>query len=150
MSGVTTCSLPPWWRLDQHETELVMRAYLSVYRVAQWSPTGTILGKHPSPVVSSTVRDAAGHLAASFRSRFERSPVHVEGSTQLLPAIRTLLRAFDNTDLPPERQKVITPKFLRKFFNFLSPPRPRDTDLALTHVPDLMLGAFFFAMRSWC
>jgi hypothetical protein len=94
------------------------------------------------------VRDAAGYLAASFRSRFKRSPVHLEGSPQLLPTIRALLKAFDNTDPPPDRQKAITPKFLRKFFQFLSTERVNGTHNSLAHIADLVLGAFFFAMRS--
>jgi hypothetical protein len=87
-------------------------------------------------------------LAASFRSHFERSPIHFEGSSQLLPTIRTLLKAFDNMDPPPARQKAITPKFLRKFFQFLSVAPNRGTASTLAHVADLVLGAFFFAMRS--
>jgi hypothetical protein len=35
---VTTCSLPPWWRLDQHETELVMRAICPSTALAQARP----------------------------------------------------------------------------------------------------------------
>jgi hypothetical protein len=89
-----------------------MRSFLSLCRVARWSPTGTILGERLRPVVSATVRDAAGYLAATFRSRFQRSPLHVEGSSQPLPAIRALLKAFDNNDPLPNQQKAITPKFL--------------------------------------
>jgi hypothetical protein len=126
-----------------------MRSFLSLYRVARWSPTGTILGERPRPVVSATVRDAAGYLAATFRSRFQRSPLYVEGSSELLPAIRALLKAFDNNDPPPNRQKAITPKFLRTFHTFLSTATSKTGDAStLAHVADLVRGAFFFAMRS--
>jgi hypothetical protein len=116
--------------------------------VAEWSTAGTILGKHKSPVVSSTVRDAAGNLAASFRSQFQRSPVHIEGSTQLLPTIRALLKALDNADPPPQRQKAITPRLLRKFFELLASGRSNNGTTAQVHTADLVLGAFFFAMQS--
>jgi hypothetical protein len=134
--------------LQQPETELIMRSFLSLYRMARWRPTGAILGQRPRPVVSSTVRDAAGHLASSFRSHFQQSPFHLEGSSQLLPTIRTLLKAFDNSDPPPERQKAITPKFLRQFFKFLSAEPTAGSASTMAHIADLVLGAFFFAMRS--
>jgi hypothetical protein len=99
-------------------------------------------------VVSLTVRDAASNLAAAFRSNFEQSPFHVEGSAQLLPTVRTLLKAFDNDDPPPQRQKAVTPKLLRKFYQLLaSGPKNRRVS-AYAHTADLVLGAFFFAMRS--
>jgi hypothetical protein len=100
-------------------------------------------------VVSATVRDAAGYLAATFRSRFQRSPLHVEGSSQLLSAIRALLKAFENNDPPPSRQKAITPKCLRAVHAFLSTSMSKTGDAStLAHVANLVLGAFFSAMRS--
>jgi hypothetical protein len=135
-------------KLQPPETELIIRAFLSLYRVAEWSPAGAILGKRKSPVVSSTVRDAAGNLAAAFRSHFQRSPVHIEGSTQLLPTIRALLKAFDNADPPPNRQKAITPRLLRKFFQLLASGKSNKGLTAQAHTADLVIGAFFFAMRS--
>jgi hypothetical protein len=50
-------------------------------------------------------------------------------------------------DPPPQGQKAITPKFLRKFFGFLS-LAPVGAAPTLAHIRDLALGAFFFAMRS--
>jgi hypothetical protein len=99
-------------------------------------------------VVSSTIRDAAGHLAASFRSHFKRSPIHLEGSSQLLPSVRALLKAYDNADPPPRRQKAITPKFLRKFYKLLAGGAIGSQNSAHAHTADITLGAYFFAMRS--
>ena len=62
-----------------------MRLLLSLYRVAHWSTAGGILDEHPRPLVSATVRHAAGYLAALFRGSFQQSPLHIEGSSQLLP-----------------------------------------------------------------
>jgi hypothetical protein len=67
--------------LQPPETELIIRSFLSLYRVAAWSPAGAILGKRPSPVVLSTVRDAASNLAAAFWGHFQRGPVLIEGSS---------------------------------------------------------------------
>jgi hypothetical protein len=127
-------------QLQPPETELVIRAFLSLYRVAEWSKAGAILGKRKSPVVSSTVRNAAGNLAAAFWSHFQRSPVHVEGSTQLLPTIRALLKAFDNADPPPQCQKEITPKLPRKFFKLLSSGTKNKGTTAQAHTADLVLN----------
>ena len=94
------------------------------------------------------MRDAAGHLAAAFRGHFKQSPFHIEGSAQLLPTVRSLLKAFDNADPPPLRQKAITPKLLRKFYKMLSSGRENTGPSAQAHTADIVLGAFFFAMRS--
>jgi hypothetical protein len=95
------------------------------------------------------LRDAAGYLAAPFRSSFKRSPIHVEGSSESLPAIKALLKAFDKTDPSPDWQKATTPKFLRKLFKFLNTATSKLGEApTLAHVADLALGAFFFAMRS--
>jgi hypothetical protein len=84
-----------------------------------------------------------------LRRSGKRSRIHVEGSSQLLPAIKALLKAFDKTDPPPDRQKAITPKFLRKLFKFLNTATNKLSEApTLVHVADLVLGAFFFAMRS--
>jgi hypothetical protein len=48
------------------------------------------------PVHASTVQNAANNLA-----------LHVQGSTQLLPSLRSLFRTFDNIDPPPKRQKAL-------------------------------------------
>jgi hypothetical protein len=126
-----------------------MGSFCSLHRVANWSATGAILGEHPRPVVSSTVRDAAGYLAASLRSSFKRRPIHVAGSSQLLPAIKALLKAFDKTDPPPNWQKAITHKFLWKLFKLLNTATSTLGEApTLAHVADLALGAFSFAMRS--
>jgi hypothetical protein len=135
-------------KLQHQETELIIRSFLSLYRVAQWSPAGAILGECPRPVVSASVRDAASNLAAAFRGHFKQSPFHIEGSTQLLPTVRALLKAFDNADPPHQQQKAITPKLLHKFFKLLaSGPNNRRLS-AYAHIADIVLGSLFFAMLS--
>jgi hypothetical protein len=98
-------ALTPSSRIPEPEKELFIRAFLALYRVAQWHQSGSLLGQRPRPVVSSTVRDAAGHLAASFQSHFQPSPFHLEESFQLLPTVRSLLKAFHNADPCPNVKK---------------------------------------------
>jgi hypothetical protein len=95
-----------------------------------------------------TVCDAAGHLAASFRSHFQPSPLHLKGSSQLLPTVRSLLKAFDNADPPPRHQKAITPKFLQKFYRLLAGKARSAQHPAYAQTANITLGAYFFAMRS--
>jgi hypothetical protein len=96
-------------------------------------------------VVSSTVRDAAGHLAATFRDNLEPSPFHVEGSTRVLPSIRCLFQSFNSVDPPANRQRAVTPKLLRKLFEFATTELQSPTH---AHAADIICGAFIFAMRS--
>jgi hypothetical protein len=131
--------------LSRRESELFGRSFLALYRSAKWDQSGRITGVRTAPVVSSTVRDAAGHLAATFRDNLEPSPFHVEGSTRVLPSIRSLFQSFNAVDPPPKRQRAITPKLLRQLYQFANTGHQSPTH---AHAVDIICGAFFFAMRS--
>jgi hypothetical protein len=134
--------------LSDEQRTLHVKSFLSCYRVTKWSQSGELLGLRKSPVVAGTVREAASHLAASFRVHQHPSPLHITGSTNLHPSIRSLLTAYSNVDPPPKRQKAITPKLLRAMHN-MSGARTtslRDTPFAV--ITELATFAFFFAMRS--
>lgn len=134
--------------LPSTEKELILRSFLQLYRDASWNPDGKLTGRRRKPVVSSTVRDAASRLAAAFRHHNEPSPVHLANSSLLCPTIRSLLRAFDNNDPPPNRQKAITPRLLRRLYSASGAFNPLLRDCAPAVVADLLIGAWFFAMRS--
>jgi hypothetical protein len=63
-----------------------------------------------------------------------------------LPSIRSLFQSFNAVDPPAYRQRAITPKLLRKIYAFADTPEHRHS--AYAHAADLIIGAFFFAMRS--
>jgi hypothetical protein len=131
--------------LSRRESELFGRSFLALYRSAKWDRSGRITGIRAEPVVLSTVRDAAGHLAATFRHNLEPSPFHLEGSTRVLPSIRCLFQSFNSVDPPSNRQRAVTPKLLRKLFEFANTGHQSPT---YAHAADIICGAFFFAMRS--
>jgi hypothetical protein len=56
------------------------------------------------------------------------------------------LKAFDNVDPPPRRQKAITPCLLRRLFQLSHRRIVRANEY--DHAADIIIGAFFFAMRS--
>jgi hypothetical protein len=131
--------------LPDSEQELLVRAFFGLYRVADWAQSGRLRGQRKSPMVATTLRTAASNLAAAFGNHFKRSPLHVKDGTQLLPSLRALLRAYDNVDPPPNRQKAVTPKLLRCLWSFA---RTRNIRASLyEHAVDLLIGAYFFAMR---
>jgi hypothetical protein len=125
---------------------LLVRSFFGLYRSAKWSNAGRLEGRHPEPLVSNTLRAAASSLAASFRDNFQPSPLHLKNSQNLHPSIKALFRAFANIDPPPNRQKAATPRLLRKLFDASNHPGLCDTAPAV--VADIVIGAFFFAMRS--
>jgi hypothetical protein len=102
-SGIQTD--PYLTRLSKPEQELIIQAILALYQVAQWHQSGNLPGQHSCPLLSLSVRDAAGHLAASFWSHFKQSPLHLKGSSKLLPSIRALLKAYNNADPLPFAKK---------------------------------------------
>jgi hypothetical protein len=59
--------------------------------------------------------------------------------------LRALLRAYDNVDPPPNRQKAATPKLFRCLWKFACTTKARAN--VYEHAVDLIIGAYFFAMR---
>jgi hypothetical protein len=119
-----------------------------MFRHAEWHPDGSIAGTRQRPVVAETVRKAAGHVAATIRQRLQPSPFHLADGKTLRPSITSLLRAFNNLDPAPRRQKAITPKFLRAFYRLSGAGSPRTRDTAQAAAAELGIVGFFFAMRS--
>jgi hypothetical protein len=129
--------------------ELFVRSFIVCLRTAQWKQgSGKINGERKTPMVSGTLRKATGHLATAFRNHLKPSPLHVEGSAQLLPATRSLFKAFTNADPAPKRQRAITPKLLRGMYTLAGSEflETRDTPAAIA--ADLAILGLFFAMRS--
>jgi hypothetical protein len=99
-------------------------------------------------MVVSTVREATGHLATTFRDNHKQSPLHIEGSSQLLPATRSLFKAFSNANPAPQRQRAIAPKLLRGMHALAGLDLPTTHDLPAAVAADLAIVGLFFAMRS--
>ena len=74
--------------------------------------------------------------------------MHVEGSANLRPFVRQLLKACNNKDPPKKQQRAITPKLLRAMFNLAGGGLEllRDTHQAI--IAELAVIGFFYAMRS--
>jgi hypothetical protein len=132
--------------LPEEAKQLLVRSFFGLYRTAKWSVAGRLEGRHSEPLVASTLRSAASCLATSFRDNFQPSPLHIPGSQNLQPTVKALFKAFENVDPPTRRQKAITPRLLRKLFE--ASHHTSISDAAPAIVADIVIGAFFFAMRS--
>ena len=98
------------------ERELFVKAFLrQCYRTTAWTAAGCIAGVRSQPVVAGTIRQAASHLAASFRGNTMRdSPLHIKGGPNLGPfVVKSLFKAYENEDPQAYQQRAITPKLLR-------------------------------------
>jgi hypothetical protein len=129
----------------ERERELLLRSFLCTYQIANWHQSGRFLGTHKKTLAGTTLRTAAGHLAAAFRDNFKRSPLHVPDGSRLLPSFTALFKALDNIGDPPNRQRAITPKFLRYLHRLGSAGPPKAC--AIDHAVDLLIAGFFFATR---
>jgi hypothetical protein len=134
-------------RLPVQGRALILRSFFACFRNTSWAQSGDFRGVNQKSVSASTIRNSASNLAAAFRIRFRESPLHLAGGSQLLPSFKALFRAYNNLDPPPKRQKAITPRFLWALHKLRSASTALRVN-AYDHAVDLIIGAFFFAMRS--
>jgi hypothetical protein len=134
--------------LLSNEQELLLRSFLGLYRTATWSCSGELTGSRRTPVAGGTVRNAASSLATAFRKNHQPSPLHHQSGTNLQHVFRSLLRAYDNQDPAPTRQKAITPRLLLALYDSSGAKTVALRDSAPSVTADLVLGSFFFACRA--
>jgi hypothetical protein len=78
--------------LPPTDTKLLARTFLSCIRNFKWCTDGTLgLPPHQAAVLSGTVRETTGHVAASFRDHFQCSSFHNQIGSNFLPSISNLL-----------------------------------------------------------
>jgi hypothetical protein len=130
---------------------LSLRAFFEVYQHANFEPGGDISEGPKIPMAGKTVRSAGGALAASFRSSIGRLPLHCRRGNQeeresFTPDLNKLfLLGMEARSPNTVRQKAMTPKLLRYLiYNTHNAVINNPTDNAA----DLIVGAFFFAMRA--
>jgi hypothetical protein len=69
-------------QLSPDGQELLVRSFITCLQMAQWEKgSGVIKGLCKKPMVASTVHEATGHLATTFRDNHKQSPLHIEGSS---------------------------------------------------------------------
>jgi hypothetical protein len=131
--------------LCDNDQELLVRSFLSLYRQATWDEKGKLTGNCKYPVVAGTVQDAASYLAVAFWKHHRTSPLHLEGSNNMLPSIRALFKAYANVNQAPRRQKAVTPiKLLQKMFESSGAGTMELRDTTSAIAADLVISAFFF------
>ena len=98
-------------------------------------------------MVVSTLRNAVSGVAATMRSYHRPSPFYVEGlgfgRSSLERWAHGLFRALEKKDPPPRKEKAIVPDLLRDIVAIT-----QNAGDALAHTRDLIVGAYFFAMRA--
>ena len=98
-------------------------------------------------MAGQTVRETVRSLAKTHLNMYRSSPFHRQGDINqgLFPELERQLTAMEKTSANKKIQKAITPHFLRIL-------ALRGSSIVLNnaedHAVDLIIGAFFFAMRS--
>ena len=129
------------------ESRFYLRAFIEIYRVARFDQSGKITGKYRPALEGETVREAVRSLAKTHVDCFGKSPFHrqVDRSFGLFPELERQLSAMEKLSPNKKVQKAITPDFLRCMSSLSSMMVINDAE---DHAIDLIIFAFFFAMRS--
>jgi hypothetical protein len=130
------------------ERVLLARGFILRHRTFDFDPEGRAAAEREKPMVSSTIRDAISSVASAFRQRGRSSPFHIQNGVNdagsIHPKVRALLKGFESLDLPPaKQQKAVTPALLRDLYSMAG-----KMTTCSQHTADLILGAYFFAMRA--
>ena len=135
--------------LSPEDTEFACRTFIELYRGSNFSVTGSITGQRKVPMAGLTVREAISTLGATMRHDFGAHPFHTEtGSNQEYKInVQEHLTAINSVSPSRKYQKAITPEFLRCMSDHASWVLLNDSE---DHTTDLLISAFFFAMRSPC
>ena len=134
---------------NDKERILLARGFVLRHRTFDFDPEGRAAAEREKPMVSSTIRDAISSVASAFRQRGRLSPFHLQNGvndsgSMMHPNVKALLKGFESLDLPPARQKAVTPALLRDLYSLAQTMTAGGSQ----HTADLILGAYFFAMRA--
>jgi hypothetical protein len=135
-------------RVPPSEIPTILRAFLELYRESSFTTEGVFHGSNKTPLAGSTIRSAAGSLGAKFRDHIGWSPLHCRSSENkeaLTPEINDLIKGMESLAPNANRQKALTPSLLR---HVLVGSHLAVVNNVRDHAADLLVGAFFFAMRS--
>ena len=130
------------------EIDIITRTFLELYRESNFCPrTGRIVGERKKPMVYNTVKEVARSLGKTLWDNFEFSPFHKKGNrgNEMTPNIRDLLSGMESISPNSKQQKAMTPDLLRCFAEYANDVVVNSME---DHAADLIIGAFFFAMRS--
>ncbi len=126
---------------------LIAKAFIVRHRLFDFDQSGAVGKMRERPMVSTTVEAAIGHVAKTFRANNCQSPFHYKGDSlrqqdQRL-AIRELIKAFSASDGPKKKQKSVTTELLCDMLELT-----KEMGEFHQHSADLIVGAYFFAMRA--
>lgn len=132
-----------------HPTKCLSRRYPLSRQVCNRSSFPTVHPRPillvPRPILGRSIKQDSCHLAAQFRLHQGDSPLHLPNHPDCLdPAVSTLFRAWEQIDPGKHRKCALTPKHLR----FIAKYGAETGDACLVADATLLIGAFFFALRS--
>jgi hypothetical protein len=118
------CGISSQYKLQLDRSRKVADMLTQDLSYAMSSPYASVNSRiqmedYVEPMVSTTVQDAASHLAAMLWHHLKQSPFHIEGGMRLLPpSIHPLaissLQVNQSLDTVGESQKYKTPLTLRQ------------------------------------
>ena len=133
--------------IPSDETDFIVRAFLEIYRGSGFAVTGEINGERQTAMAGSTIKEVVRSLGKTLWDNFKWSPFHKEGDRdkELTPNVTDLLSALESISPNKKIQKAMTPDLLRCMSHFTSSEVVNDPE---DHAADLIIGGYFFAMRS--
>ena len=135
--------------VPRDKADLFLRTFLEMYRESNFSTAGSAIRKRRVLMVSGTIVEAAAHtLVKTMWDNYRKRPFHYSESSSksgFSASLQDLIKAMISISPSTKSQKAITPAFLRCMAQYTS---PRLENSAEDHMADLIIGTFFFAMRS--
>lgn len=137
-----------WRNTPLREVRLIVRVFFEIYREAKFdAKLGEVIGQHKEPMAGWTICKTATTLAMAFWDRYQWNPFHegYQKGTKFCSNLNDVFKAMENISPNIKHQKAVTPQLLHYLETFSS---RKVTNNPEDHATNLMIGGYFFAMRS--
>ena len=134
--------------VSREEFDLFLRSFLEIHQESDFNVAGHSTRKRKVPMGGGTIVEAARSLDKTMWDNYRRRPfddLKSSSKSGLSASVQDLIKAMISILPSTKSQKAITPAFLRCMARYTSSELENNTE---DHMADLIIGAFFFAMRS--
>lgn len=124
-------------KLSTRNANIVIKSFLEFHLNSEFHVDGRICGQRSRTMVVVYARNTTSQLCAAMQNAYKRDPIHNTNGKGNIPVVTEFIKLLEKTSPPEKKQRVITPKFLRKLASLGTDKEIRNKKL--DHIADLII-----------